>query len=216
MELFRLIRNNIQFLLTSPEQKVLLVTSSVSGEGKSFVSANIAAAFALLGKRVALVGMDIRSPKLADMLHLSSAPGVTSYLASESTDFESLPQHSTDVDGLDVLVGGPVPPNPSELLLTERVDKMFEQLRQHYDIIVVDSAPIAMVSDTFSLSRHADAVVYVTRANYTKRSLIKYFNTVVRRGQLKNVAMVLNDSSTATQGYGYGYGYGDNSDDDKK
>ena len=93
---------------------------------------------------------------------------------------------------------------------------MFEQLRQHYDILVVDSAPIAMVSDTFSLSRHADAVVYVTRANYTKRSLIKYFNTVVRRGQLKNVAMVLNDSSTATQGYGYGYGYGDNSDDDKK
>lgn len=216
VELFRLIRNNIQFLLTSPDQKVLLVTSSVSGEGKSFVSANIAAAFALLGKRVALVGMDIRSPKLADMLQLNSAPGVTSYLASESTDFNSLPQHSADVDGLDVLVGGPVPPNPSELLLTERVDKMFEQLRQHYDIIVVDSAPIAMVSDTFSLSRHADAVVYVTRANYTKRSLIKYFNTVVRRGQLKNVAMVLNDSSTATQGYGYGYGYGDNSDDDKK
>lgn len=208
VELFRLLRNNIQFMLPSAEHKVLLVTSSVSGEGKSFVSTNLAASFALLGgKKVALVGMDIRSPKLADMLGLSTSPGVTSYLAKSEINFTDVPQQIDVISGLDVLVGGPIPPNPSELLLSSRVNDLFNELRARYDVIVVDSAPIAMVSDTFSLVRHADAVVYVTRANYTKRSLIKYFNTVVRRGQLKNVAMVVNDSNPRlSQGYGYGYG----------
>ncbi len=208
VELFRLLRNNIQFMLPSAEHKVLLVTSSVSGEGKSFVSANLAASFALLGgKKVALVGMDIRSPKLADMLNISSTPGVTSYLAKSEMSFTDVPQQIDAIENLNVLVGGPIPPNPSELLLSKRVEELFKELRARYDVVVVDSAPIAMVSDTFSLVRHADAVVYVTRANYTKRSLIKYFNTVVRRGQLKNVAMVVNDSNPRlSQGYGYGYG----------
>lgn len=207
VELFRLLRNNLQFMLTGRDDKVIVVTSSVAGEGKSFISANLAASFALLDKRVALVGMDIRNPQLAQMLELADAPGVTSFLASADVDFESLVQHIGQSPNLDVIVGGPVPPNPGELLLGERATMLFEQLRERYDIIIVDSAPIAMVSDTFSVEAHADATLFVTRAGYTKRNQLKYFNNVVERGQLKNVAVVLNDTkSRNSQGYGYGYG----------
>lgn len=207
VELFRLLRNNLQFMLTGKDDKVVVVTSSVAGEGKSFVSTNLAASFALLDKRVVLVGMDIRNPQLAAMLELPEAPGVTSFLASETATLDDMIQHIATVPNLDVVVAGPVPPNPGELLLSDRAAVLFEQLRERYDIIIVDSAPIAMVSDTFSVAGHSDAVLFVTRAGYTKRSQLKYFNEVVNRGQLKNVAVVLNDTkSRNSQGYGYGYG----------
>ncbi len=207
VELFRLLRNNIQFMLPSAEDNVILVTSSVSGEGKSFVSLNLAASFALLGKKVALVGMDIRSPKLADYLSMKSTPGVTSYLAKNDVTIGEIVQHSTEVEGLDVYVGGPIPPNPSELLLTKRVEELVKELKAGYDYVIIDSAPIAMVSDTFSLGRYTNAIVYVTRSNYTKRNYVKYMSNTVERGQLKNVALVLNDSNPQiSQGYGYGYG----------
>ena len=207
VELFRLLRNNLQFMLTGKDDKVIVVTSSVAGEGKSFISANLAASFALLDKRVALVGMDIRNPRLAEMLDLGDTPGVTSFLASEDVDFDSIVQHVENSPNLDVIVAGPVPPNPGELLLGDRATALFDELRARYDIVIIDSAPIAMVSDTFSVDAKADATVFVTRAGFTKRSQLKYFNSVVERGQLKNVAVVLNDTkSRNSQGYGYGYG----------
>jgi len=212
VELFRLARNNIQFMMPGVDDKVLLVTSSVSGEGKSFVSANLAASFALLGKRVALVGMDIRSPRLADALKLQSVPGVTNFLSQSGVGLDDIVQKCEQVENLDVYVAGAVPPNPSELLLTEHVKTMVDQLRDRYDIVVLDSAPIAMVSDTFSLADFANVVVFVTRANYTKRKVMRYLNNVIDRGQLKNVAVVLNDSKPSMSA-GYGYGYGN--DDDK-
>lgn len=207
VELFRLVRNNIQFMLHDDTDKVLLVTSSVSGEGKSFVSANLAASFALLDKKVALVGLDIRSPKLAEMLDMREQPGITGFLSTKGLGLDDIVQHSAVVPGLDVFVGGVIPPNPSELLLTKHVEELVGQLRERYDMVVVDSAPIAMVSDTFSLAKYADAVLFVTRANYTKRNLIKYLNTVLGRGQLKNVSVVVNDTNPrVSTGYGYGYG----------
>lgn len=207
VELFRLLRNNVQFMLPADSNNVMLVTSSVSGEGKSFVSLNLAASFALLGKRVALVGMDIRSPKLAEYLSIKPTPGVTTYLAKKDVKLEDIVQHSNDVKNLDIYVSGPIPPNPSELLLSERTKQLVEELRAEYDCVILDSAPIAMVSDTFSLTPFTDLVVYVTRANYTKRSLIKYFNTVMARGQIKNAGVIINDSNPKmSQGYGYGYG----------
>ena len=213
VELFRLLRNNVQFMLPRESSNVLLVTSSVAGEGKSFVSLNLAASFALLGKRVVLVGMDIRSPKLAEYLKIKPAPGVTSFLAKKEVPLESIIQTSADVPGLDVIVGGPVPPNPSELLLSYRVEELVNTLRGQYDCVIIDSAPMAMVSDTFSLAPHCDLVLYVTRANYTKRSLIKYFNSVLARGQIKNAGVIINDSNPKlSQGYGYGYGSGDDDD----
>ncbi len=208
VELFRYVRNNIQFMLTGENDKVVLVTSSVSGEGKSFVSINVASAFALLGKRVALVGMDIRKPRLASMLDgINEVPGVTGYLSQPATTLADVVQHVSAVDGLDVIVGGAIPPNPSELLLNARVKQFFDELRANYDIIVVDSAPVAMVSDTFSLSKWADATVCVTRAAYTKRMQVKQLNRLVADGRLKNAGIVINDTKpNADNGYGYGYG----------
>ena len=207
VELFRLLRNNIQFMLPTPNDKVMLVTSSVSGEGKSFISMNLASSFSLLGKRVALVGMDIRSPKLAEMLNINDAPGVTAFLAKQHVTLDDVIQHCPEVENLDVIVGGVIPPNPSELLLTTRVQDLIDQLKERYDYVIIDSAPIAMVSDTYSLTRYANVTVYVTRANYTKRSLVRYMNNALSRHQLNNVAVVLNDSNPKmSQGYGYGYG----------
>lgn len=207
VELFRLLRNNIQFMLPTSDDKVMLVTSSISGEGKSFVSMNLASSFALLGKRVVLVGMDIRSPKLAQMFNINDTPGVTAFLAKQNVTIDDIAQHCPEVENLDILVGGTIPPNPSELLLTTRVQELIDQLKERYDYVVIDSAPVAMVSDTYSLTRYANVTVYVTRANYTKRSLVRYMNNAVARRQLSNVAVVLNDSNPKmSQGYGYGYG----------
>lgn len=207
VELFRLLRNNVQFLMTKKDDKVVLVTSSISGEGKSFISANLASSFALLGKKVALVGMDIRSPQLAKMLSIKDTPGVTNYLSNSDIEINEIVQQVTDVENLNVIVAGPIPPNPSELLLGERTTKLFEDLRKDFDIIIIDSAPIAMVSDTFSLAKFGDTTLFVTRANHTKRNLVKYFNDVVARKQFSNAAVVLNDSNPRlSAGYGYGYG----------
>ena len=205
VELFKLVRNNLQFMLPSPDDKVVLVTSSVSGEGKSFISINIAASFALLGKRVALVGMDIRNPQLADALRLKSMPGVTSYLAQSSTQLEQIAQQVPDIDNLDVFVGGAIPPNPSELLVSDRTEQLMAELSRAYDIIILDSAPIGVISDTFSLAKFTHATIFVTRANFTKRNTLKIFNDAVARGQLHNSAIVLNDTKlNSSQTYGYG------------
>ncbi len=213
VELFRYVRNNLQFLLNKEDDKVILVTSSVSGEGKSFISTNIASSFALLGKRVALVGMDIRNPKLAQMLNLNEMPGVTSYLSRSDVTLDTIAQPCTEVNGLDVFVGGAIPPNPSELLLGDRVKDFFNDLRQQYDVIIVDSAPVAQVSDSFALDKYSNATVYVTRANYTKRSLIKFMNRIAANKQLKNMCVVLNDTKPSNDNT-YGYGIGNSKDDD--
>ena len=213
VELFRYIRNNLQFLLNKEEDKVILVTSSISGEGKSFISTNIASSFALLGKRVALVGMDIRNPKLAQMLDLNEMPGVTSYLSQGNVTLEQIAQPCKEVKGLDVFVGGAIPPNPSELLLGDRVKDMFRDLREQYDVIIVDSAPVAQVSDSFALDKYSNATVYVTRANYTKRSLIKFMNRIAANKQLKNMCVVLNDTKPSNDNtYGYGVSNTNNED----
>lgn len=212
VELFRYVRNNLQFILNKDDDKVILVTSSVSGEGKSFISTNIASSFALLGKRVALVGMDIRNPKLAQMLDLNEMPGVTSYLSRADVTLDQIAQPCPEVQGLDVFVGGAIPPNPSELLLGDRVKDLFRDLREHYDVIIVDSAPVAQVSDSFALDKYTNATVYVTRANYTKRTLVKFMNRIAANKQLKNMCVVLNDTKPSNDNT---YGYGQKNDKDQ-
>ena len=213
VELFRYVRNNLQFLLNKEDDKVILVTSSVSGEGKSFISMNIASSFALLGKHVALVGMDIRSPKLAQLLDLNEMPGVTSYLSRSDVSLDQIAQPCKEVNGLDVFVGGAIPPNPSELLLGDRVKDLFKDLREQYDVIIVDSAPVAMVSDSFALDKYSNATVYVTRANYTRRNHIKFMNRIAANKQLKNMCVVLNDTKPSNDNT-YGYSYGNTKDND--
>lgn len=204
-ELFRLLRSNLQFMLTGKKDKVVLLTSSVSGEGKSFVSVNLAIALALLKKRVIIIGLDIRNPRLTDYFNVSSRLGITNYLASEEIEIDQIIVPSQVNPLLDVITAGPVPPNPAELILSNRLDTLFNELRNRYDYIIVDSAPVAMVSDTFSLMRIADAVVYVCRANYTQREYIRYCNNLVSDGRLRNVSLVVN-ATHSSQGYGYGVG----------
>ena len=206
-ELFRLLRSNLQFMFPlkgANVGQVAMVTSSCSGEGKTFVSMNVAESLALLDKKVVLVGLDIRLPMLAQNLGLPSSMGVTNYLSGAVDDVDSLIMHHGNCD---VIVAGPVPPNPSELLLNNRIDQLISELKQRYDFVIIDSAPIGLVSDTFSLGRFSDVTLYVSRANYTKKSFIKYLNSVVERGQLKNVAVVVNDTNPKLS-HGYGYGYG--------
>lgn len=204
-ELFRLIRSNLQFILNGRYDKIILVTSTVSGEGKSYVSANLAGSFALLGKKVLLIGMDIRKPQLANYLNISHEPGLTQYLSSDKYTLDSITQHNAVMDNMDVIVAGPMPPNPAELLASARVDELFQILRDKYDFIIVDSAPVGMVSDTFVLDRVADATVYVCRANYSSLKDVDFMNTVYADKRLKKMSVVVNGTASR-KGYGYGYG----------
>lgn len=211
-ELFRLLRSNLQFMFPISSLgvgRVLTVTSSCSGEGKTFISMNVAQSLALMGKKVVLVGLDIRLPMLAQNLKLSLSPGVTNYLSGNVENMSDMIQHFEDCD---VVVAGPIPPNPSELLLSNRLEQMIDELKRRYDYVVIDSAPIGLVSDTFSLTKFTEVTLYVSRVNYTKRSFLKYLNLVVNRGQLKNVAIVINDTNPKLS-HGYGYGYGAKQDD---
>ncbi len=202
-ELFRLLRSNLQFLLRKPGCKVVLVTSTSSGEGKSYISINVATSIAMLGKRVLLMGMDIRRPRLAEYLGLSNDKGFTTYIADSSVKLSSIIQKDAIIQGLDIITAGPVPPNPAELLADERVDHLFEDLRQQYDYIIIDSAPVGMVSDTFAIDRLADATVYVCRAKHTPLKDLQFINELAQQKRLSNMSVVVNGTkSFKTYGYG--------------
>lgn len=207
-ELFRTLRTNIRFMQpVSTDCPVMLVTSSVNGEGKSYVATNLAISMALLGKKVALVGLDIRKPMLATYLNLPTQGCLTSYLSEDAYSLEDTIVPS-NVANLDILPAGVIPPNPSELLQSERLDTLFVELRKRYDCVVIDSAPVALVSDTFLLNRVADMTIYVTRANYTTFDLIDFLNQAHEQQRLPKMVAVLNGVDAKKIGYGYGYGYG--------
>lgn len=204
-ELFRLLRSNLQFILNDINDKVVLVTSTSSGEGKSFISINLAASLALVeNKRVLLVGFDIRKPRLSSYLNINPQFGLTQYLSSNSIKLEQIIVQSPDIPSLDIIIAGPVPPNPSELIQSKRVDEFFAEVRKKYDYIIVDSAPVGMVSDSFALDRISDATVYVVRANHTTERDINYINDIYDQGRLKKLSLVVNGTATK-RGYGYGY-----------
>lgn len=204
-ELFRLIRSNLQFILGGMNDKVVLLTSTISGEGKSFISINLAASLAMLGKKVVLVGMDIRCPKLAEYLNLKVNKGLTEYLSAQSITLDDIVIKDAMQENMDIIVAGPIPPNPSELLASSKVDHLFTALREKYDYIIVDSAPVGMVSDTFSLARISDATVYVCRANYTNLKDLEFINSLYADNRLKRMSLVVNGTESK-KGYGYGYG----------
>lgn len=207
-ELFRSLRTNIGFMIPSARKNpIMLVTSSINSEGKSYVATNLAISLSLLKKKVVLVGLDIRKPMLANYLHLPSQGCLTSYLSDDSYTIDDLLVPS-EFENLTVIPAGIVPPNPSELLQSERLDLLFAELRERYDYIIVDSAPVALVSDTFLLNRIADMTVYVCRARYTTFDLVNFLNQVHEQKRLPNIVTVLNGVEAKKVGYGYGYGYG--------
>lgn len=208
-ELFRLIRTNLRFMLP-PDVKapVILVTSCVNGEGKSYVSSNIALSLAMLGKKVALVGLDIRKPMLATYFNLNTKGHLTDYLAEPDITVDDIIVPSGEHPNLDLLPCGTIPPNPAELLQTKRLDELFATLRKRYDYIIVDTAPVAMVSDTYLLDRVSDMTIFVSRYKYTPTEMIDYINQIIDQERMHNIACVLNAVKASRAGYGYGYGYG--------
>lgn len=206
-EMFRMIRTNIQFMLGGIKSPVILITSSVGGEGKSFTAINLAMSFAMTGKKVILLGLDIRKPMLGEYMHISKSNGITMYISDPTHTLEDVIIPSGIHKSLDVIPAGPVPPNPAELLMHNRLDDLIEMLRERYDYIIVDSAPVGVVSDTYLLNRFADSSVYVSRQHYTPKAVTELINEIHETHKLNNMGLVLNGVDEAT-GYGYGYGYG--------
>ena len=207
-ETFRNIRTNIQFMLQN-DKKVILVTSTVSGEGKSFTSANLAISLSLLGKKVVIVGLDIRKPGLNKVFNLSSKEkGITQYLANPEMDLMSLVQSSDINKNLSILLGGTVPPNPTELLARDGLDKAIETLKKNFDYVILDTAPIGMVTDTLLIGRVADLSAYVCRADYTHKAEYTLINELYHEKKLPNLCTIINGVDLKKRKYGYYYGYG--------
>jgi capsular exopolysaccharide synthesis family protein len=191
-----------------------MFTSTTSGEGKTFIACNLAVSTAMLGKRVLLMGMDIRRPRLAEMFKFDpKAEGFTSYLAADESEVSMLDRlilHSDIVEGFDIRPAGIVPPNPAELLSSGNVEKALDYLSKKYDFIILDTAPVGLVTDSLILSRVADAVVYVVRLGYTNKYDLAFFKGLVDEGKLENSSVVVNaDELTVKNRYGYG-GYSHN------
>lgn len=210
-EAFRGLRTNLRFVLEGDE-KVILTTSSVPGEGKTFVATNLGMSLALLGKRVLVVGLDIRKPRLVKLFNLPQRElGLTNYLTADKADFDLLEQQIVKGvinDNLDVLPAGIIPPNPGELITREMLDKAFEHLRSIYDYIILDTPPVGLVSDTLELGRLADVSFFVVRPEVTSKNDVDNINRIADAKKLPKVNLVLNGIDLKKKKYGFYYGYG--------
>jgi capsular exopolysaccharide synthesis family protein len=211
-ESFRAIRSSLQFLYKQQKvdgTKTLMITSSVSGEGKTFCSLNIATVFALSEKKTVIIGLDLRKPKMFEEFNISNEVGVVNYLIKQKTLEEIIiPTH---IPFLDVIVSGPIPPNPAEMIMSDGMKNMFEELKKKYDYIILDTPPVGLVSDALELAQYCDVTLYIVRQNFTKKDMITLLNNRVKRGELNNTSIILNGFQNKAKygaGYGYGYGYG--------
>lgn len=208
-EAIRIVRTNLEFMLTKVPDgiaKTVFVTSTFPSEGKTFISVNLAATFALSGRRVLLIGSDIRNPKFGEYIDVPTL-GLTNYLSSADKDVNEYIIRHKGYENFYILPSGIIPPNPAELLMSKKVDQLFEQLKKEYDYIIVDTAPVSLVTDTILIAKNADTFVYVMRANVLEKRMLNIANTFYKEKKLPNMCIVLNDTDS-TKGYGYGYGYG--------
>ena len=208
-ETFRNVRTNVLYMMKSNE-KVILVTSTTTGEGKTFIASNLAVSLALLGKKIVIVGLDIRKPSLNKAFNLSHREqGISQFLANpEHTDLMSLVQVSRINANLSILPGGPIPPNPTELVARESLSQAIDILKKHFDYIILDTAPIGMVTDTLLISRVANASIYVCRADYTHKADYTLINELGEQKKLPNLCTIINGLDMKKKKYGYYYGYG--------
>jgi len=211
-EQFRIIRSNLQYILNKVEKPVIMITSSFSAEGKSFITTNLGGVMALAGRKTVMLEFDIRKPKLFSGMKLSSKQGITNFLVGKAK-MEDLPIKIPGYDNLFGISCGPVPPNPSELLLDSRVEEMFAWLKENFDVILVDTAPVGMVSDAMTLGKFADTTLYIVRQGYTYKKQISLIDEFYHENRLPKISIVINDVKLKPgygyYGYGrYGYGYG--------
>jgi len=216
-ESFRLLRTNVNFLLPGAKKaaKTIFITSTIGGEGKTFIAINLASALALLNKKVLLIGADIRKPKIAAYLNTKQEKGLTHFLIDTSLEAADVIVHHEKTN-LDVLETGIIPPNPSELLTNGRFDEVIAYGKANYDYIIIDTAPVNIVTDTLLLGQHADLFVYVIRANFLDKRLLKIPKMMFENKRLPNMAVLINDTNYEKRGYGYGYGYGYGQPETKK
>lgn len=211
-ESFRAIRSSLQFLYKKQlvsGAKTLMITSSISGEGKTFCSINIATVFALSEKKTVIVGLDLRKPKLFGEFNLINDVGVVNYLIKQKSVDEIV--NHTQIPFLDVILSGPIPPNPSEMILSDGMKELIDELKQKYDYIILDTPPVGLVSDALELAQYCDVTLYIVRQNFTKKEMITLLNNRVKRDELNNTSIILNGFENKAKyggGYGYGYGYG--------
>ena len=211
-ESFRAIRSSLQYLYKKQlvsGAKTLMITSSVSGEGKTFCSLNIATVFALSEKKTVILGLDLRKPKLFEEFNLSNEVGVVNYLIKQKTVDEII--NPTHIPFLDVILSGPIPPNPAEMIMSDGMKELIEELKTKYDYIILDTPPVGLVSDALELAQYCDVTLYIVRQNFTKKDMITLLNNRVKRGELHNTSIILNGFQNKAKygaGYGYGYGYG--------
>jgi capsular exopolysaccharide synthesis family protein len=189
------------------EAKIIFLTSTLSGEGKTFLSVNLAGTMALSKKKVLLMGLDLRNPKLNEYIDLPNNVGLTDYLSSGKVEINDCIFKSNNFENLYILPAGVIPPNPTELLMSKKLGELFTQFKKEYDYIIVDMAPVSMVSDTLMLAKYADTFVYVVRANYLDKRMLHIPKNLYHENKLPNMALLINDTQTK-KGYGYGYGYG--------
>ncbi len=211
-ESFRHIRTNLQYILRESEQKIIMITSTISGEGKTFIAVNLATILAMADKKVLLIGMDLRRPSLHKVFKLENSKGISTFLAGMDKYSDII--SPTNIEGINVMVSGQVPPNPAELLGTDKMSELFNNAKKHYDYIVIDTPPIALVTDALLISKYADANILIIRQNFSPKGVLEMINNLKSK-QIREISLLVNDIRESKAfgyryyyGYGYGYGYG--------
>jgi capsular exopolysaccharide synthesis family protein len=195
-EEFRAIRTNLSYLLKNKNEKIVLITSSSSNEGKSFISLNLAAVCAIPGKKVALLEFDIRNPMISERLQIESSVGLTNYLAGKTNLLSEICYSLEDIPTMDVFPAGAVNLNPADILLSENIDRLFKELKENYDCIIVDSPPLTLVSDGFILGRYADMVIFIIRQGFTLKNQIDFIREAITNKRLPKLQLLFNDKKS--------------------
>jgi len=210
-ESFRSMRTNINYMVEGKEKFCVLITSSVSAEGKTFCSINLASAFAILGKKTIILGADLRKPKIFQKFDLENNKGISNYLIGKA-DLNEIIQPS-QYENVDIISAGPVPPNPSELISNKNMENLIAELRRLYDVIIIDTPPLVLVTDALLLTQYSDANLYIVRHNFTKRKQLSLVNEYYENNKIKNIGIVVNDLQQnkinywGGDGFDFGYGY---------
>ena len=204
-ESFRSIRTNIQYLAPDKKEKVICITSSIGGEGKTFIAMNLASIFSVTGGKTILIGADMRKPKIFNDFDIQNNVGLSSFLSNQCTTEEIIKK--TEFENLDIILSGPIPPNPSELLNLDKMKELIDDLKKTYQHIIIDTPPIGLVTDGLIVMAHSDVNIYIVRQNFTTKEMVSNFNNLIENNDLE-MNLIINDISKDSSSYGYGYGYG--------
>ena len=206
-ESFRAIRTNIQYLAAEKEKKIIAVSSSVGGEGKTFCTMNLATVFALSGNKTILIGADLRKPKIHEDFSIDERTGLSNYLINKCSIKQII--QKSEIDNMDIITSGPTPPNPAELLDSSKMGELIAHLQKEYAYIIIDTPPIGLVTDGNSLMKYADINLYIVRHMYSNKRMLSYVNELFENKRVNNLNIIINDFKQHQPLYGYGgYGYG--------